>query len=126
MLLLTSWPRLPEVPYLSNVPNVDRFVHFGLYAVEGFLLYLGIAWPGRRRFSLARVAALAGLMAVWAVADEVHQAWIPGRSTEAGDVAADVLGATAGAAAASALVGRRRTGTLAETGRETIRPRAGG
>jgi VanZ family protein len=40
-------------------------------------------------------------MAVWSVADEVHQYWIPGRSMEGGDVAADVAGAVAGAVAAS-------------------------
>lgn len=106
IFVLTSWPQPPEVPFLSGVPNFDKLVHGTLYGVEGLLLYFAVAWPGRRRFSLGRVAAIVGLMAVWAVADEVHQAWIPGRSTEAEDVAADVAGGAAGAVVASALSGR--------------------
>jgi VanZ family protein len=47
-------------------------------------------------------------MAVWGIVDEVHQTWIPGRSCEAGDVAADVAGATAGALVASSLFAGRR------------------
>ncbi len=108
LFTLTSWPQPPQVPFFSSVPDIDRFVHFSLYAVEAFFLYLAVAWPGRPRFSIARVAALVGLMAVWAVVDEVHQAWVPGRSTEAGDVAADIVGASAGAITASALAGRKR------------------
>jgi VanZ family protein len=55
-----------------------------------------------------RVATIVGAMAVWAVADETHQAWIPGRSMESGDVGADVFGAVAGAVMASAVSGRDR------------------
>ncbi|HXM80136.1 MAG TPA: VanZ family protein [Thermoanaerobaculia bacterium] len=96
------------MPIVGAIPNFDKLVHGGLYAVETFLLYLSVRWPGRPRFSLARVFALVGVMAVWGVVDEVHQTWIPGRSCEAGDVAADVAGATAGALAASSLFAGRR------------------
>jgi VanZ family protein len=82
-------------------------VHFVLYGVEAFLIYRAVSWPGRSRFSLGRVLALVGAMAVWAVADETHQAWIPGRSMEAGDVGADVTGAVCGAMLASGISGRR-------------------
>jgi len=82
-------------------------VHFTLYGGEAFFLYLALRWPGRSGFSFARVAALTGLMAVWGIADEVHQTWIPGRSCDADDVAADVVGAAAGALVASAISGRR-------------------
>lgn len=99
---LTSWPKPPRVPIVSGIPHVDKVVHFLLYAVEAFLIYQAIRWPGRARFSLARVLAVVGAMAVWAVADETHQAWIPGRSMEGADVAADVAGACAGALIASA------------------------
>ena len=107
LLTLTSWPKPPTVPIVSAIPNFDKVVHFVLYSVETFLLYQAVLWPGRSRFSLARVLALVGAMAVWAVADETHQAWIPGRSMEAGDVAADVTGAVVGAVLASGISGRR-------------------
>jgi VanZ family protein len=91
------------VPVISAIPNFDKFVHFTLYAVEAFLIYRAVRWPGRSRSSLGRTLAIVGLMAVWAVADETHQFWIPGRSMEAGDVAGDVAGACAGALLASGM-----------------------
>lgn len=109
LLTLTSWPKPPTVPIISAIPNFDKVVHFVLYGVEAFLIYQAVSWPGRSRFSLGRVLALVGAMAVWAVADETHQAWIPGRSMEAGDVAADVTGAVVGAVVASAISERRVT-----------------
>ena len=89
------------------MPGLDKLAHIGLYAVEAFLLFRAVAWPGRRDvFSLLRVAAVAGTMAIGGTADEIHQFWIPGRSMEAGDVAADVAGAALGALAASACLSR--------------------
>ena len=108
LLALTSWPRPPRVPVLSGIPNFDKAVHFGLYGVEAFLLYRAIRWAGRAGFSLARVLVIVGSLAVWGMADEIHQFWIPGRSMEAGDVAADVTGAGFGAIAGS-LASRRRS-----------------
>jgi VanZ family protein len=109
LFALTSWPRPPQLPIVSGIPHFDKLVHLLLYTVQAFLLYRAVSWPGRPGFSLARALAIVGAMAVWAVADEVHQTWIPGRSTEAGDVAADVAGAAAGSLAASlAAAGIRR------------------
>ena len=101
LLALTSWPGPPQVPILSGIPDFDKLVHGVLYAVEAFLLYRSVKWPGRPRFAFSRVLVILGVMAVWGVADETHQTWIPGRSVEGGDVAADVTGAAAGALAAS-------------------------
>lgn len=88
---------------MSGIPHFDKFVHLGLYAVEAFLLFGAIAWPGRAAFSLLRVLAVTGMMAVWGAADELHQHWIPGRSMDGDDVAADVSGAGLGALVASAM-----------------------
>ena len=109
LLTLTSWPKPPRVPFASDIPGFDKVVHFALYGVEGFLLYAALPWTGPAAFSLARVLAVTGTMAVWGVADEVHQYWIPGRSMEGGDVLADVAGGAAGALLASAVSRRRPT-----------------
>ena len=107
LLSLTSYPSPPAIPVIGWIPSVDKFIHFTLYGIEAFFLYFAIRWTGeRRRFSLSRVLALVGLMAVWAVADETHQYWIPGRSMEGGDVIGDVCGSLAGAVVASAVAGR--------------------
>jgi VanZ family protein len=110
LFALTSWPKPPEVPILSGIPNFDKVVHFALYAVESLLLYFAIRWPGRPGFSLLRVLVLTGALAAWGTVDEVHQTWIPGRSCDADDAAADTTGAAVGALVASALAGRRRAG----------------
>ena len=107
LFTLTSWPKPPTIPVISGIPNFDKAVHFVLYAVQAFLLYRAMTWRGWPGLSTLRVLAIVGIMAIWAIADEVHQYWIPGRSMEAGDVAADVTGATVGAIAASLASSRR-------------------
>jgi VanZ family protein len=102
LLTLTSLPSPPRVPLVSAIPHFDKLVHFGLYAMQAFFLYRAAAWPGRPVFSLLRVLAVTGTMAVWGAADELHQHWIPGRSMDGADVGADVTGAALGALAASA------------------------
>lgn len=102
LLALTSWPSPPEVPVVSAIPDFDKLVHGLLYGVEGFLLYLSIAWRGPAgRFAWRRALAVAGVLAVWGTLDEIHQAFIPGRSMEAGDALADALVGFLGALAAS-------------------------
>jgi VanZ family protein len=101
LFALTSWPNPPHVPGVSEIPNFDKLVHFGLYAVQALLVYRAVHWPGRAVFSVMRVLAVTGTMAVWGAADELHQHWIPGRSMEGDDVAADVAGAAVGAVLAS-------------------------
>lgn len=107
LFALTSWPKPPAVPLLSGIPNFDKMVHFGLYSVEAFLIYAAIRWPGRARFSLLRVLAIVGLMAVWGSIDEVHQTWIPGRDCDPLDALSDTAGGTCGALFASVVAGRR-------------------
>ena len=90
-LTLTSIPS-PEFGHLF--PWSDKIAHFGFYGVMGFLFVL---W--RREIGTGAVAAV-----VWAsifaallgAVDEVHQQWIPGRSMELLDWAADFAGGTAG------------------------------
>lgn len=74
----------PEV----RVPGADKIVHFGLYAPLGAALCHALG--GR-----AGLAAVAG--AVYGATDELHQAFVPGRSPDPLDVLADALGAVAGA-----------------------------
>ena len=119
LFALTSWPRPPRVPVVSGIPNFDKLVHFGLYARGGASSCTArCGGRGGAGFSLARVLAVVGAMAVWGVADEVHQSWIPGRSMEGEDVAADVAGG-GGVGASSSAVARR-----CSRGRAPIRVRA--
>ena len=106
LLALTSWPSPPEVAIVSSIPNFDKLVHAVLYGVEGFLLYFAVRWPGPRRFSWLRALVIGGALAVWGTLDELHQAWIPGRSMEAGDALTDAAAGFAGAVIASFVASR--------------------
>jgi VanZ family protein len=106
LLALTSWPSPPEIPGVTSIPNFDKFCHTVLYGVEGFLLYFAIRWPERPRSAFLVACFIGGALAVFGTLDELHQAWIPGRSMEGMDAVAD---ATAGflGGLAGALYGRR-------------------
>ncbi len=68
----------------------DKVMHFGAYAVLGWLLAYGA-----QRSGVAPVwPVLVGLL--YAASDEWHQSFVPGRSVEAADWIADALGVAAG------------------------------
>jgi VanZ family protein len=91
IMVATSLPgsALPRGP---DIPGLDKVVHAGLYGTLGFLVIR--AMTGRARPGMAMALAVIALIAA---ADEWHQQWIPGRSMDAFDWAADVAGATLGA-----------------------------
>lgn len=89
ILVATSWPS----PHLGSFETgADKVVHFGMYGVLGFLVTRALVRP---RTSVALLAALAW-MTVFAMLDELHQVWIPGRDASVGDWMADLLGAAVG------------------------------
>lgn len=97
ILLLTSWPN-PNVDI--HVDGADKVVHFGMYVILGALVARALLAP-RTRVGLLAAAAW---MTVFGMLDEVHQHWIPGRSTSIADWAADILGASVGLLAAHFLL----------------------
>jgi VanZ family protein len=103
MLALTSWPSPPELPVVSSIPDFDKVVHALLYGVLGFLASFAIDWPAGERRVLWRALCVAGAVAVWGTLDEIHQAWIPGRSMEMADAVTDTVAGFVGALAASAM-----------------------
>jgi VanZ family protein len=86
ILIATSIPGadLPRV----DVRHIDKAVHLALYGVWGLLL----GRAGAARLAGTRLAALMALVAAFAAADEWHQTFIPGRSADVRDWAADVTG----------------------------------
>jgi VanZ family protein len=103
LLVLTSWPSPPEIPAISWIPSFDKLAHAVLYSVEGFFLYFAVSWPGAPRFSWLRALTVGGALAVFGTLDEIHQAWIPGRSMEAADALMDSIAGLVGGVAGSFL-----------------------
>lgn len=88
----------PEL--LDNLTTIVRKCgHAFEYFVLGVLLLnmLRQFWPANHKVGWARYWYLAVVGAsIYAVTDEVHQAFVPGRSCELGDIIIDTLAAGAG------------------------------
>ncbi|HJU89650.1 MAG TPA: VanZ family protein [Gemmatimonadaceae bacterium] len=105
ILVLTSIPN-PNVGDVG-IPAADKLFHGALYLVLGWLAARATAVaPGSSRGPL-QVGVLLIAVALFAAGDEWHQRWIPGRSPELRDWAADLFGALLGVAAARFRVLRR-------------------
>lgn len=84
----------------------DKVLHAIAYAVLAALLVPGFRVAGvMGRWALLAAIALASL---YGASDEFHQAFVPGRTADALDWAADTIGAAVGAAAAGAVLALRR------------------
>lgn len=71
----------------GQIPHLDKVAHFSVYGLLGTLL-VRTRWGGR----WAPLVAL-GIASLYGVSDEIHQSYVPGRSTEFADWFADTAGA---------------------------------
>ncbi len=89
LLVLTSYPKLASPDLGFNAQ--DKLYHALFYLVFGVLLARALLQGRRERLSKTLwQTAMTGV--VFAVFDELHQHWIPGRFAEVTDAAADVIG----------------------------------
>lgn len=84
----------------TDIVNVAA--HFSEYLVFGVLLFLAArqTWPSAKMAQLALIAI--ALASLYAVTDEVHQSFVPGRLCDPADWLTDTLGATLGVGASLA------------------------
>jgi VanZ family protein len=111
MAFLFALSSITSVPTLPAAGVSDKIVHGLLYAVLGALLARAIGGGRAGPVRAGTVAAAVFWSAVYGVSDEIHQHFVPPRTMEAVDVAADAIGAAVGAAAyacARAAASRRR------------------
>jgi VanZ family protein len=93
---LSSMPGGPK--WLPLFPFADKGAHFVEYGGLGFLASRAarLSFPGK---TAARLVAFSSLISVgFAISDELHQAFVPGRrGGDVGDLTADAIGALVGA-----------------------------
>ena len=103
---------------LPPLPCQDKGAHFIEYSVLAALFAYATVrtWP--RMNLLAALATAVMLASGWGYLDELHQAFVPGRNSDARDWVADTLGAIAGVAIAALLdrVLRKRQAARAARG----------
>jgi VanZ family protein len=95
LIWVLSSMTMPELS-IEDFPFRDKGIHALEYLVLGFLVAHASfrTWPTRGRLRLVGVAFL--ITAGWGILDEIHQAFVPGRSTDVLDLAADLMGAFLG------------------------------
>ncbi len=98
VLVATSIPNL----HVPAPEGSDKVVHFLMYCMLAFLSHRALVAPTRRA-----LVVLVGTVALLGAADEWHQQFIPGRSMDVRDWAADATGGAVGAVMASLARPRR-------------------
>lgn len=73
-------------------PIIRKVAHFLLYSLGGFLIYNLINIILKKYSYIKNITISVLLGAVYAITDEVHQLFVPGRSCEIRDVCIDTLG----------------------------------
>ena len=102
IFMLSSQSNLPA-PY--EFPESDKVFHVLAYAPLGFLMVYALS----RSTSSANLIFVGAFLAfLYGVADEIHQAFVPGRDASALDAMADGTGAMTGS---SVFVWTRRNGS---------------
>lgn len=125
LFYLSHKPSVPHPPVAF--PYKDKALHLAAYLVWGglFASALWRSWPRLGRLPLCGITLLAGTL--YGISDELHQSFIPARSAELWDLAADALGSLLG----GVLVAQRRhrapesdlwtSGPLDDSGRDSGR-----
>jgi VanZ family protein len=98
LCVLIFWQSSGPVPHQTpSLPGLDKLVHAGVYAVLAFLAARAFATLPRPYTPRTLAWAAAIFAALYGLSDEVHQAFIPERTADIWDLAADAFGAVAGA-----------------------------
>lgn len=91
--------------YVSSLPQPaipaggDKPWHLIAYMGLAVVVVRALAGGLPRRLTLRTAATAIAIGAAYAASDEIHQMFVPGRSAEAADLLADVIGVLAGTAA---------------------------
>ncbi len=105
-LLIFIQSSLPSPVSTRAVPLGDKLLHLAGYALLGALFFqaLRASRPTAPRRVIWRLSALAA--ALYGATDELHQAFVPTRSGDLLDLAADAVGALLGAGLAAWIAAR--------------------
>ena len=92
-LLRSLLPWLSDtVVYIIHI-SIRKLGHLSEYFILGVLVMRSLYEQYRAKFSVRHLLFAIALTSMYAVSDELHQAWVPDRSASSLDVAIDVIGA---------------------------------
>ena len=88
---------LPSTRHMPQWPYLDKILHMAVYALLGFLFFRALSGsrPAANRTLLLILSII--FTSLYGLSDEIHQAFVPGRTAEAADALADLAGGFLGA-----------------------------
>ncbi len=90
LIYFLSSRSFPDMP--AMIPGTDKVVHMAIYAILCALLHRAFRMqPNARLASMSLFLAL-GVTLLYGISDEVHQYFVPERSSDIFDVLADLSG----------------------------------
>lgn len=93
---MLKWKR--ELSYRINIESfhsvIRKNAHFFIYLILGILVDNGLRSRGRMGYKRIGLAII--ICTIYAISDEIHQLFIPGRAGQVKDVFIDSMGALAG------------------------------
>ena len=96
-LLIFIQSSFPASEHVPEFDFSDKLLHVGAYAVLGFLLYRAFSAMDKGATTVRLIAMSIFLTALYGASDEIHQYFVPSRSAEFLDFAADAIGGILGA-----------------------------
>jgi VanZ family protein len=110
VLLCLPGEDLPKTADWMNLVMFDKWVHVGLFSVLGFLFMLPFARTAvPRKKKLILFARIAVSVSIWGITTEfIQKFYIPGRTFDLWDWAADSLGAVFSFLAGIILLSRQK------------------
>ena len=92
MLLITLLSHVPQedLPKSDSIDSIDYLFHFAEYSILGFLLFRSITSDELLTFHPFYGSLLIGIS--FAILDEFHQSFVPGRHMSSIDMIFDSLG----------------------------------
>ncbi len=102
-----SWIGTDRIVVAIGIANhyVRKIAHFMIYAILAVLVYNLMASYGIKRSKVVLFAALVCL--AYAISDEIHQIYVPGRAGQLKDVLIDFSGSVSALGTIYLLFGRR-------------------
>ena len=90
-------------PGLKHIPDVrflDKFLHFGAYGLLGILFFRAYETLPLKANKTLLILLSIGSATLYGISDEIHQYFVPSRTADIADMAADSVGSIIGVIAA--------------------------
>ncbi len=91
IFILSSIPKLPQIS--PDIPNLDKLLHIIEYGIFGLLLARAFENSSAQFLREKTLILTIIISCLYGITDEIHQAFVPGRESNAWDVLFDTIGA---------------------------------